>query len=74
VCERTHLTMSTFEHISDLKDTGAEIPEPGSAEATALLSKSTCASRQWAARRTGAARPADALLPRLLQIEEPPVS
>jgi radical SAM protein with 4Fe4S-binding SPASM domain len=74
VCERTHLTMSTFEHISDLKDTGAEIPEPGSAEATALLSKSTFASRQWAARRTGAARPADALLPRLLQIEEPPVS
>jgi MoaA/NifB/PqqE/SkfB family radical SAM enzyme len=71
VCERTHLTMTAFEHLSSLKETGGDIPLPGTPEARQLLSESTFASRQWSARRTGAAKPADGLRPNLVQIQEP---
>ncbi|MCA9537285.1 MAG: radical SAM protein [Myxococcales bacterium] len=69
VCERTHQTMSAIEHMNRLRDEGAPVPAPDSPEAEALLARSTFADRQWAARRAGLARPADAVP--LVTIHEP---
>ena len=71
VCERTHLTMSAFEHAKHLSDTDQVLPTPGSSEAEALLERSTFADRQWSARQAGVSRPSDRIGPSLVQIGEP---
>lgn len=71
VCERTHLTMSAFERITLLKESGEALPDPGTPAAAELLEKSTFADRQWASRSLGAARPQHGLVPHLVQIDEP---
>ena len=71
VCERTHLTMTAFEHVETLNRSGADIPAPGSSSAVDMLSQTTFAKRQWAARRSGLSTPGDRLYPELVQISEP---
>lgn len=72
VCERTHLTMASIEHVHRLNQTGAPIPAPGSPEADALLDgMPTYAERQWAARQAGLTRQADRLAPGLVTIHDP---
>jgi len=73
VCERTHLIMSSMEHVARVRDAGVVVPAPGSPEAEALISGGlpTFAERQWAARRAGMARQADRLPIGLVGIDEP---
>ncbi|MEE2757270.1 MAG: radical SAM protein [Myxococcota bacterium] len=71
VCERTHLTMTAFEHLEYLNQVGQPIPKPGSPEAVDILSRTTFAKRQWSARKAGVARPSDQVRPNLFQILEP---
>ena len=72
ICERTHLTLSSMEHMLRLIEKDAPVPLPGSPEAEALLNgPPTMADRQWAARKAGWSQPSDRLHGGLIQIGEP---
>lgn len=71
VCERTHLTQAAIEQMATLQKEGRPVPDPGTREAHELLTQSTFAERQWAARQAQITRPADRLRAKLVQIEDP---
>ena len=71
VCERTHVTNAAMEHMNLIQVEERRVPLPDSQEAHELLSGSTFAERQWAARRAGISKATDRLRPQLVQIVEP---
>ena len=71
VCERTHVTNAAMEHMNLIQVEERRVPLPDSQEAHELLSGSTFAERQWAARRAGLSKATDRLRPQLVQIVEP---
>ncbi len=71
VCERTHVTNAAMEHMDLIQLEERRVPLPDSSAAHELLSGSTFAERQWAARRSGLSKAKDRLRPQLVQIAEP---